>query len=54
MLGMRARPILTLLFKDDISLHFRAAISPFVYGDDSAAHEIIVGWKQNANPEKLR
>jgi hypothetical protein len=26
----------------------------FVYGDGSAAHEIIVGWKQNANPEKLR
>jgi hypothetical protein len=27
---------------------------PFVYGDDSAAHEIILGWKQNADPEKLR
>jgi hypothetical protein len=26
----------------------------FVYGGDSAAHEIIVGWKQNANPEKPR
>jgi hypothetical protein len=26
----------------------------FVYGDDSAAHEIIVRWKQDANPEKLR
>jgi hypothetical protein len=26
----------------------------FVYGDDSAAHEIIVGWKQDANPQKLR
>jgi hypothetical protein len=27
---------------------------PFVYGDDSAAHEIIVGWKQNAIPKRLR
>jgi len=51
---MRARPILTLLFKDDVSLHFHVAISMFVYGDDSAVHEIMVGWKQNANPEKLR
>jgi hypothetical protein len=48
------RPVLTLLFNDDVSLHFHAAISPFVYGDDSAPHEIIVGWKQNAIPKKLR
>jgi hypothetical protein len=48
------RPVLTVLFNADVSLHFRTAILPFVYGDDSAAHEIIVGWKQNANPEKLR
>jgi hypothetical protein len=40
---MRARPILTLLFNDDGSLHFCAAISPFVYGDGSAAHGIIFG-----------
>jgi hypothetical protein len=26
----------------------------FVYGDDSVAHEIIVGWNKNVNPEKLR
>jgi hypothetical protein len=50
---MRARPILTLLFNDDASLHFCAAISPFVCGDGSAAHGIIFGWKHNANPEKL-
>jgi len=51
---MRARPTLTLLFTDDASLHFCAAISPFVYGDGSAAHGIIFGWKHNANTGKLR
>jgi hypothetical protein len=38
-----SRPVLTLLFNDDVSLHFRAAIFAFVSGDDSAAHGIIAG-----------
>jgi hypothetical protein len=38
-----SRPVLTLLFNDDVSLHFRAAIFAFVSGDDGAAHGIIAG-----------